>query len=314
MTCSSSRIDLAARRLLSSIAGTRDARVLAMALAYKRGAGKQLIDAGLLVQRGSTMAIVADDDLDDMLTSVIVHPITGRQGHLGNAAWQEERSNVNRRSYVLDMEAAAQRVVGRLDCSLGAEPVPYLDGAVLDFGTVRLPKRRARAGIWVARGLTTPTTFEEFRQLVARRPPEGLRVVISLDPAEGLLGSLPKGHEVVPLEDVVDHEDGIAVSPDILSARLLTGPSDEGPVWVSGDGAVLIVHGERYHFKGTKQKAAVLMMAEAFIWGRRQLSVEAVLEAAACGPTVRRLSELFKGHPAWKKVIFESGASCWIEV
>lgn len=313
MTCSSSRIDLAARRLLSSIAGTRDARVLETALAHKRGAGKQLIDAGLLVQRGSTIAIVADDDLDDMLTSVIVHPITGRHGYLGNAAWQDERSSVVRRAYVLDMGAAAQRVVGQLDCSLGADPVPYLNGAVLDFGTVRLPKRKARAGIWVSRGLTAPMILEEFRQLVARRPAEGLRVVISLDPAEGLHGSLLKGHEVVPLEDVVDQEDGIAVSPDILSARLLTGPSEEGPVWVSGDGAVLIVHGERYHFKGTKQKAAVLMLAEAFIAGQHRLSTDAVLEAAACGRTVRRLSELFKGHPAWKEVIFESGASCWIE-
>ena len=49
MTCSSSRIDLAARRLLSSIAGTRDARVSAMALAHMRGAGKTLMDTGLLV-------------------------------------------------------------------------------------------------------------------------------------------------------------------------------------------------------------------------------------------------------------------------
>ena len=39
MTFSSSRIDLAARRLLSSIAGTRDARVSATALAHMRGAG-----------------------------------------------------------------------------------------------------------------------------------------------------------------------------------------------------------------------------------------------------------------------------------
>ena len=46
MTCSSSRIDLAARRLLSSIAGTRDAQVSAMALAHMRGAGKALMDAG----------------------------------------------------------------------------------------------------------------------------------------------------------------------------------------------------------------------------------------------------------------------------
>ncbi|MBD3763140.1 MAG: hypothetical protein IE929_20685 [Rhizorhabdus sp.] len=284
-----------------------------MALAHMRGAGKTLMDTGLLVQRGSAMSVVAEDDLDDTPTSVIAHPITGLHGHLGNAAWHDEPASARRRVYALDMAAAARRVVARLDCSLGKDPVPYIHGAVLDFGTARLPKRRARVGIWVARGLTTPAVFEEFRQLVARRPADGLRVVISLDPAERLCRSTLKGHEFVPLEDVVDHEDGIAANPEILSARLLTGPSDPGPVWVSGDGAILIVHGERFEFKGTKQKAAVLMMAEAFIAGEHRLSTDAVLEAAACGRTVRRLSELFKGHPAWKRVIFESGASCWIE-
>ena len=313
MTCSSSRIDLAARQLLSSIAGTRDARVSAMALAHMRDAGRVLMDAGLLVQRGGAMSVVAEDDLDDSPISVIVHPVTGQHGHLGNATWQDERASERRRVYALDMAAVARRVVARLNCSLGKDPVPYLDGAVLDFGTARLPNRTARVGIWVVRGLTGPRAFEQFRQLAARRPSEGLRLVISLDPAEGLRRSILKGHEIVPLEDVVDHEDGVAVNPDILSARLLTGPSEVGPVWVSGDGAILIVHGERFEFKGTKQKAAVLMMAEAFIAGAHRLSTDAVLEAAACGRTVRRLSELFKGHPAWKRVIFESGASCWIE-
>jgi hypothetical protein len=313
MTCSSSRIDIAARQLLSSIAGTRNARVSAMALAHMRGAGKTLMDTGLLVQRGSAMSVVAEDDLDDTPTSVIAHPITGQHGHLGNAAWHDEQASARRRVYALDMGAVARRVVARLDCSLGKDPVPYLDGAVLDFGTARLPNRTARVGIWVVRRLSVSGAFDQFRQLAVRRPSEGLRLVISLDPAERLCRSTLKGHEFVPLEDVVDHEDGIAANPEILSARLLTGPSDQGPVWVSGDGAILIVHGERFEFKGTKQKAAVLMMAEAFIAGEHRLSTDAVLEAAACGRTVRRLSELFKGHPAWKRVIFESGASCWIE-
>jgi hypothetical protein len=313
MTCSSSRIDLAARRLLSSIAGTRDGRVSAMALAHMRGAGRTLIDAGFIAQCDSALSVVAEDDLDDTLMPVMTHPITEKTGYLGNVSWQDEQASANRRIYALDMAATARRVVARLDCSLSKDPVPYLDGAVLDFGTARLPKRRARVGIWVARGLTTPAVFEDFRQLVARRPAEGLRMVISLDHAKQLCRSTMKGHEVVPLEDVVDHEDGIATNLEILSARLLTGPSEQGPVWVSGDGAVLIVHGERFDFKGTKQKAAVLMMAEAFIAGEHRLSTDAVLEAAACGRTVRRLSELFKGHPAWKRIIFESGASCWIE-
>ena len=189
MTSSSLRIDPAARRLLSSIAGTRDARVSAMALAHMRGVGKTLKDAGLLVERGSAMSVVAADDLDDTPTSVIVHPITGHHGHLGNAAWHDEQASARRRVYELDMAAAARRVVARLDCSLGDDPVPYLDRAVLDFGAARLPNRTARVGIWVIRGLSVFGAFDQFRQLAARRPSEGLRLVISLDPAKRLCRS-----------------------------------------------------------------------------------------------------------------------------
>lgn len=285
-----------------------------MALAHKRGAGKQLIDTGLLVQHGSTMAVVAEDDLDDTPTSVMFHPVTGRQGHLGNTAWQDERSSARRRSYALDMAAAARRVVARVDCSLGADPVPYLDGAVLDFGTARLPKRRARAGIWVARGLTTPEVFEDFRQLIARRPPDGLRVVLFLDPPDRHRLRFIRGHEFIALADVVDHEDGLAVAPEVLAARLLKGPSHKGPVWVSGDGGVLIVHGRWHEFTGGKQKIAITMLAEAWLDGDPVLPIARILEEAECGPSVKRLKNLFDGHPTWQEVIRESGSSGWLEV
>lgn len=314
MTRSSSRIDPAARRLISSIAGTRDGRVSAMALAHKRGAGRQLIDADLLVRRGSAMSSVAEDDLDDSPVVVVAHPITGHHGHLGNKAWQDEEDSALRRVYVLDMASAAKRAVGKIDCSLGREPVPYLDGAVLDFGTARLPRRRARVGLWVARGLTNPPVFEEFRQLVERRPSEGLRVVIVLDSQDQLHAPFVKGHEFVALSDAVDHEDGLAIAPDILAARLMKGPSHKGPVWVSGDGGVLIVHGRWHEFAGGKQKIAVAALAEAWLDGDPVLPVAQVLEEAECGKSVTRLKDLFGGHLTWRDVIRESGTSCWLEV
>ena len=314
MTRSSSRIDPAARRLLSSIAGTRDGRVSAMSLAHKRRAGQQLIDAGLLLRRGSTMASVAEDDLDDGPVAVMAHPVTGHDGHLGNTAWQDEEDGALRRVYVLDMVTAASRAVERFDCSLAGDPVAYLDGAVLDFGTARLPRRSARVGLWVARGLTKPRVFEEFRQLVERRPSEGLRVVIGLDSQDQRCAPFLKGHELVALSDVIDHEDGLAVAPEILAARLMKGPDHKGPVWVSGDGGVLSVHGRLHEFTGGKQKVAVTMIAGAWLAGDPFLPVARVLEEAECGASVKRLKDLFGGHPTWREVIRESGTSCWLEV
>ncbi|PRX29927.1 hypothetical protein SAMN05216257_10954 [Meinhardsimonia xiamenensis] len=314
MTRNSSRIDRAARRLLSSIAGTRGARVSAFALAQMGGAGEALMEAGLLVPHGSSTCIVASDDLDDTPVAVITHPLTGRAGHLGNWAWQDERTSERRRVHALDMAAGARRVVAKLDCSLGNDPVPYLDDAALDFGTARLPRRAARVGIWVARGLTRPEGFAAFRELVQRRPSDGLRVVIVLDPPGRMPVPFIRGHELVALEDVVEHEDGLAVAPEILAARLLKGPSHQGPVWVSGDGGVLIVHGKWHEFTGGKQKIAVAMLAEAWLDGDPVLPVARILEEAECGPSVKRLKDLFGGHPTWREVIRESGSNCWLEV
>jgi len=52
-------------------------------------------------------------------------------------------------------------------CLIGMGSI-VLDGAVLDFGTARLPKRKARVGIWVARSMTVPAIYEELRRLVER--------------------------------------------------------------------------------------------------------------------------------------------------
>lgn len=317
MTRSFSRIDPDARQLLSSIAGTREGQVSAMALAYKHTAGKQLIDAGLLVERGSTRTVLAADKLDDTPTILTVHPITGREGHLGTEAWQDERSSTWRRVYSLDMISIGRRVVAQLDCSLHTNPVPYLDGAVLDYGSARLPKRRKRVGLWIARGLSSPLTFNQLRHLAEKRPSEGLRLVICLDPLDqhrAHFAHFIVGHEFIALADVVDHEDGIAVAPGILTARLLTGPAHKGPVWVSGDGGLLIVHGKMHEFTGSKQKMAVAMLAQAWLSGNPVIPVARILEEAECAPSVRRLRDLFSGHPTWHEVIRESGSSCWLEV
>jgi len=285
-----------------------------MALAHQRSGGAQLIDAGLLIRYGSTTVVAAMDDLDDIPTSVVFHPITGRHGQLGNTAWQDEDDSACRRVYALDMLAAARRVLSRIDCSLGKDPVPHLDGAVLDFGLARLPRRNARVAMWAVRSLTAPRSFAKFRELVARRPAEGLRVVVSLDSSERFQPPFLRGHEFVALADVVDHEDGLAVSPEILAARLMTGPSHKGPVWVSGDGGVLIVHGRQHEFTGGKQKVAVAMLGNAWLDGNPVLPVEKVLLEAECGQSIKRLKDLFRGHPTWQDVIRESGSNCWLEV
>lgn len=314
MARTSSRIDAAARRLLYAVAATPEARVSAVALAHQPGGGKQLLEAGLIVRRGCTHAAVAEDDLDDAPVRLSNHPTSERLGHLGAVSWQDAGDFESRRIYVLDLAAVASRVTSAIECSLAKDPVAHLDGEVLDFGLARLPRRNARVAIWVVRSLTSPRAFARFRDLVARRPAEGLRIVVTLDSSERFRPPFLRGHEFVALADVVDHEDGVAVSPDILAARLLMGPSHKGPVWVSAEGGVLIVHGKQHEFTGGKQKVAVALLAQAWLEGEKVQPVEKILAEAECGSSVKRLKDLFGGHRSWQEVIRESGSNCWLEV
>ena len=56
------------------------------------------------------------------------------------------------------------------------------------------------------------------------------------------------------------------------------------------------------------------MLAAAWIAVDTFLPVARVLEEAECGASVKRLKDLFGGHPTWREVIRESGTCCWLEV
>ncbi|MFD1511045.1 hypothetical protein [Lacimonas salitolerans] len=81
-----------------------------------------------------------------------------------------------------------------------------------------------------------------------------------------------------------------------------------------GAGRTLIVHGRWHEFTGGKQKIAAAMLAEAWLSGDPVLPVARIIEEAECGASVKRLKDLFGGHPTWKDVIRESGSNCWLEV
>ena len=56
------------------------------------------------------------------------------------------------------------------------------------------------------------------------------------------------------------------------------------------------------------------MLAGAWLAGDPFLPVARVPEEAECGASVKRLKDLFGGHPTWREVIRESGTTCWLEV
>ena len=80
----------------------------------------------------------------------------------------------------------------------------------------------------------------------ARR--RGLRIVLSLTPADRLSVESVQGHSIIGLRDIVDHARGLVVDPDLLAARIASGsPSSGALITMAADGAAIAVRGKRYN-------------------------------------------------------------------
>lgn len=83
---------------------------------------------------------------------------------------------------------------------------------------------------------------------------------------------------------------------------------------MAADGASITVRGKSYAFTGTKQRAIIRHLFEAWQRGERECLTAAVLEAADSGDQVRTLGKAFRGRADWREFIKEERGRCWIDI
>lgn len=282
-----------------------------MALSNQFGAEAALLKAlGLVRPEGhvSTAETRAGD-----LASVVWSAERGGYGYFSLEEGWVDLSPDEASVFTLDVQKLAVRLTEDLEVRPAGGFVELLPGTLWDLGFARLPKLTKRVSIWVTRRLHDPDVRDGLYQAALNRPPGDLRLVLNLSNAE-ISGWTLANQVVASASSLVSVAEPFKIDAAITSARLRmpVGTADE--VKLSADGGHLVVQGRTYRFRGLRHRAIVTQLVEAWKDGEPRLLTQSVLTEAGCALSVRRLANVFRGHPDWHDVIKEEAGFCWLQV
>lgn len=310
MNPTSLTIERGALSLALDLASAEDCRISSMALSTHFGeAADRLIVLGLIRADGQVSSIEL------------------RDGGLATVVWSQERSgfgffseedgwvNLSHHDvgiFSLQIDELARRLTVDLDLQPSGTFNELRQGLFWDMGYARLPGLMKRVSIWVARRLHDPDVRECLHQAALSRPPRDLRLILSLSNAE-ISGWTLANQVIASVSSLASVADPFKIDAAIASARLRLPVGSVEEVTLSADGGHLVVHGRSYRFRGVRQRAVVRQLVEARKDGEAQLLTQNALNEAGCGLSVRRLANVFKGHPDWHEVIREEAGFCWLQ-
>ena len=306
-------LDREATEVVFSVTENRDAEVTALALEYFFEASAPALKAsGLIRLKGYDLATVSMVDHEHESINVIWSPEHEGYGYFSPAAGWVTVPNDRLAVFEVSFDQLFDRLLERLDLPRRSSRIELAPGLLWEVGDVRLPGRRKRVPLWVGRRLSDPAVWSRFADTVRARAAPGLRVVLSLTPADRLPAQVLNGHEIIAVRDVADHS-GLAIDPDLLAARVASGPhQDSDPITMAADGASVTIHGKRYGFTGTKQRAVIRHLHEAWQAGSPECLTAEVLEAAGYSGSVNTLAKAFSRRTDWCEFIMEEHGHCWM--
>jgi len=289
--------------LVQSILQTPDAVITGAALdGFHSRSADTLKSSGVLRPDAHQLAAVALSDHEDEAVNLSWSPEHRGYGYFSPSAGWMPVSGDQLTAYTICFPDLFQVLLAPLDMSSREAPEELVRGLIWEVGDVRLPGRGKRVSVWIARRLADLSVWSEFTTAAQARPAPGLRVVINLT-AGRLMEPTYRGHEIIPLKDVISG-DGLAVDPGLLAARISSGaPTADAPIVVTADGASVNVRGKPYPFTGTKQRAIIRHLYQAWQSGEPECLTAAVLETAECGASVNTLAKAFSGRSDWRDFI-----------
>ena len=227
--------------------------------------------AGLLVPDGHEDVSVVPGDDDDVPVSLFWSDTLGGLSAFSPTAGPVlvPIDQLLRRRVAI--AAVLAKLVAGLDLPARWQPTELVDGLAWELGEVRLGKGPQRNSLWFARRLSDREVQKQVKAALLARPHPRLRVLLTSSRGERLDDLELPGTSVVPVRDVLTAPDTLAVSGDILAARISGIPTcDSGrPVALSPDGRTLTINGsEVLTFTAPGHVAAIRSLVTAFNEGR----------------------------------------------
>ncbi|WP_114966494.1 hypothetical protein [Alkalilacustris brevis] len=316
MTRLLSKIDERAARLLTSIVESDQTRIAGGVLYDYHGTSAfPLIGAGLLVPDAPVPAATSLVDHDDEPVNLEWLPEHRGYGYFSPAAGWVIVDEKHLRVYRVDDLAFLQRLTSRLDLPTKARPAERISGVLWELGDARLPGRSGRVPVWFARRLADRDTWRQVVNYLGGRPPADFRVVVTTSATHGLTEAELSRHQIIDLDDLVDHGARLIIEPTYLAAQLkasaVSGAVD--PVRHAAGFRHFRVGDREFRFGGDKQRQIVEYLFNAWEDGVESVSTE-VMFADLGFLTSSRIRDIFKGHEDWRDLIEAGGGSCRLRI
>lgn len=277
-------------------------------------AGAALVNAGALKAAGHEPMTTGMADHDDLPVVVTWCPEVGGYAYFSSSAGWVKVDNEGLTRYRVDFDwflrfiAAAVKVTGvwRWQCL-----VPEI---LWDLGDAWIGKRKAT--VLLGRRLSTSGTFDEICDALTRRVGRPPGVLLTTTRRLARHVRLPGQHRILALGDCLRGDGtGFHLDLDVIGgvfAGLLPQRTPQ-PIEASADFRIVSAKGETFAFRGDKQRQVIEYLHERWLDGVERVSIAEMMDDLGF-PIETRLRDLFKKHPAWKKLLKEEGGSAWFDV
>jgi hypothetical protein len=151
-------------------------------------------------------------------------------------------------------------------------PRPLIEGLLWEIGDARLGRRPARVQAWFARRMWHAAVRAQVAAALQARPYPRDVIILCTSRAARLRGVTLPGTILVPIRDVLAADNSLAVSGEILDARMrgVAVEATPGPLDLSPDGTRLRIRGGKpIVFRSDDHIEAIRKLVEAFKAGKR---------------------------------------------
>lgn len=279
-----------------------------------RRATEMLLEAKLLVASGHVPVIAGMDDYEDEpveatwsaeLKSYGYHDSTGRWITIANQDIAACR---------VDYGLALARVLVAFERAGPSRPTPLIADLAWDVGTIKLTGAKAPVPVWFARRLGDPGVWAQLEALIVRKPPQEIRIILTSTPGERLPETAQKCNHIINVADVADDPAKLAISPQVLGARVFPGQVQRRfPIDHSDDYGIVWLRDQTLTFRSDKQRQLLGIMFDAYWSGSAERRTAAVLFEAGYKDGTNALTKVFSGRKDWSSFIKYADGNCWIE-
>lgn len=281
-------------------------------------AADKLIEAKLLLATGRIPVVATMDGYEDEPIQVEWCPERGQHGYRNSVGRWITVEAVEIAACTVDFPLAFAKMLVAFERAGPSRPSPLIDGFLWDVGTIKLKGTKSPMPVWFARRIANPAVWTKLDALLERRPPEEVRVILTSTAGDRIPVTNHKRNILMSVADVLRAPDKLAISPQVLGARIFPGQHQRRyPLDHSDDFGVVWFYDNKYRFRGQKHRQILSTLFAAY-WARRPvLRTSDVLQG---GDHVHRdtkvttLGRAFSGRSDWRDFIHEADGNCWIEI